>query len=209
MRRNYLILIIVLIMASGGLSFAPEPYHLVKTVFDGDTIQLDSGEKVRYLGINAPEIDHDAGSETECMAVDSKNLNDSLVRRKWVKLEFDQVRQDRHGRLLAYVFLENGDMVNALLVRKGLAHVIGVKPNTRYFTPLLREQRLAMDEKAGLWSRCSSRPETFYIGNANTLNFHRPQCPSIKKIFPGNVVRFESRHKAFWEGFSPCRQCRP
>lgn len=207
MRRKDLI--IVLLAAFIGLSFTQETYHRVKTIFDGDTIQLDSGKKVRYLGINAPEMGHEEGEEAQCMALDSKKLNASLVSKRRVKLEFDQVKEDRHGRILAYVFLENGAMVNALLVRKGLAHVTAGKSNLRYFTLLLQEQRFAMDEKIGIWSKCSSPPEAFYLASASSLTFHRPQCPSAKKIFPKNMMRFESRQKAFWDGFSPCRQCRP
>lgn len=207
MRRKDLI--IVLLAAFIGLSFTQEAYRRVGTVFDGDTIRLESGEKVRYLGINAPEIGHEEGEETECMGLDAKKLNVSLVSKRRVKLEFDQPKEDRYGRLLAYVFLENGDMVNALLVRKGLAHVTAGKSNLKYFTLLLHEQRLAMDERIGIWDRCPSQPEAFYLGSASSLTFHRPRCPSSKKIFPKNIIRFENRQKAFWDGFSPCRQCKP
>jgi micrococcal nuclease len=207
MRRKDLI--IVLLAAFIGLSFTQESYRRVGNVLDGDTIQLENGEKVRYLGINAPEIGHGEGEETECMALESKSLNASLVGKKRVKLQCDQVKEDRYGRLLAYVFLENGSMVNAVLVRKGLAHVRAEKPNLKYFTLLLQEQRLAMDEEIGIWSRCFSEPEAFYPGNANSLTFHRPHCPYVKRIHSKNIVKFESRRKAFWDGFSPCRQCRP
>lgn len=83
------------------------------------------------------------------MACASKALNRHLVAKRRVRLVFDQVRSDRHGRLLAYVYLENGEMVNAVMVRKGLAHVMAQRPNLRHFSLLLENQRKAMKEKIG------------------------------------------------------------
>ena len=69
----------------------------VREVIDGDTIVLDDGRKVRYLGINAPE-------HGQPYAREATNFNRRLVSGLSVRLEFDQERQDRHGRLLAYVY---------------------------------------------------------------------------------------------------------
>ena len=69
----------------------------VREVIDGDTIVLHDGRKVRYLGINAPE-------NGQPYAREATNFNRRLVSGLPVRLEFDQVREDRHGRLLAYVY---------------------------------------------------------------------------------------------------------
>lgn len=90
-----------------------------KAVYDGDTILLKNGMKVRYLGIDAPEMGYETEDPPERMAPEARDLNRLLVGNRRVRLEFDEIREDRYGRALAYVFLEGGEMVNALLVRKG------------------------------------------------------------------------------------------
>jgi micrococcal nuclease len=124
-------------------------------------------------------------------------------------LEFDLVRKDHHGRLLAYVFLEDGKMVNVLLVRKGLARVLAVKPNLKHFQTLLDSQRSAIRDKAGLWAKAAEQPEPVYIGNQKSYRFHRPGCSFAKGIAPANMIKFPDTSKAYWEGFSACRRCKP
>jgi len=195
----------VLLIALLTLS-AVKPY--VKQVYDGDTVALSTGEHVRYLGVDAPEIDHQGG-KSDFMAHEARELNAKLVQGKQIRLEFDQERNDRHGRLLAYVFLENGDMVNALLVKNGLARVLPKPPNLKYFSLLLDSQRRAMAERVGIWQKEPEKPERYYIGNSDSYRFHRPSCPLGKTISGHHRVRFESGYKASWEGYSPCSQCKP
>jgi len=204
-RKSYLIIIIVSLITFG---FAHPPYHQVKHVIDGDTILLETGEQVRYLGIDAPEFGHD-GEPNQFMAVEASHFNRVAVGKSQVRLEFDQEKKDRHGRLLAYVFLEDGDMVNVLLVRKGFARVLVVKPNLKYFTLLLDAQRAAMRDRIGLWSKVTEATEPFYVGNQKSHRFHRPNCLFAKEITPTNVVKFPDSTKAHSEGFSPCRRCKP
>jgi micrococcal nuclease len=200
--------LLAVITAFLSLSLAPHPYQVVRYVVDGDTIILETGEPVRYLGIDAPEMEHD-GEPNEFMALESRRLNHDTVNHNRVRLEFDQEKRDHHGRLLAYVFLQNGEMVNALLVKKGLARVLAVKPNLKYFHLLLESQRGAIKEKAGLWVKAPERPEPFYVGNPKSYRLHRPGCPLGKKISPASRIKFSDSLQAYWEGFSPCRRCRP
>jgi len=200
--------ILLTVLATLGLSLAPVSHHKVKFVYDGDTILLDSGEQVRYLGINAPEIDHEDG-KSEFMAHAARSLNVKLVKGALVRLEYDREKRDQYGRLLAYVFSENGDMVNALLVRKGLAHVVFMNQKLKHRDILLACQRKAMEGRIGIWSRPLTEEEKFYSGNRNSYRFHRPTCHFGKKISPRNLVRFKSRHDAFWDGYSPCKRCGP
>lgn len=198
----------LIILATVCLSFSAAHYHKVKSVYDGDTILLDNKKKVRYLGINAPEIDH-KGGKSEFMAHAARKLNLELVAGSWVKLEYDWEKQDHYGRVLTYVFLKNGDMVNALLVRKGMAHVLRNNLGLKYEDLLLDCQRKAMKEKLGIWSKRFKGQEKFYLGNRNSYRFHRPGCPFARKISRKNGVRFKSRYDAFWEGYSPCKRCMP
>ncbi|MBN2032595.1 MAG: thermonuclease family protein [Deltaproteobacteria bacterium] len=200
--------LILLILQATILSFPASSFVLISFVHDGDTVVLTTGEQIRYGGVDAPEMGR-KGLKGDFMALESRNYNLYLVQNAWVRLEFDKEQKDRHGRTLAYVFLEKGEMVNRLLVRKGLAFVFAKKPNMKYFTLLLDAQRQAMKEKIGIWSKALEKPELYYLGNRQSYRFHRPDCPLGKKISSANVTRFDTWQKAYWEGFSPCRQCKP
>jgi micrococcal nuclease len=180
----------------------------VKQVYDGDTLALNTGEQVRFIGVDTPEIDH-KGHKSDFLSHEAREFSARLLQGKAVRLEFDQERNDHHGRLLAYIFLENGDMANELVVRKGLARVLPKPPNLKYFSLLLDAQRRAMSERVGLWKKEAERPEPYYIGNSASYRFHRPSCSFGKTVAARHRVRFESGYKACWEGYSPCRQCKP
>ncbi|MBI2883208.1 MAG: thermonuclease family protein [Candidatus Methylomirabilis oxyfera] len=116
----------------------------VKRVYDGDTILLDDGRTVRYLGVNTPEYQ-------EPFYLKAKRLNESLVMGREVRLEFDQERADGRDRLLAYVYVGD-EMVNARLVQEGLAHAFFIGPNRKHHALLLRLQAEAQQRKVGIWS---------------------------------------------------------
>lgn len=122
----------------------------VKRVIDGDTIELLGGERVRYIGIDTPEIKH-RNAEVRKMAKIAKKINRRLVGRKEVILEYDVEKRDKYGRLLAYVFLEDGTFVNAKLIRRGYALIFTVTPNVKYADLFLKLQREARKKKRGFW----------------------------------------------------------
>ena len=209
MRFKKVIFLIILIFLQGlSLSLTSFAFHRVVFVYDGDTVLLKNGAKVRYLGINTPEIDHE-GSKSEFMAHKAKDFNQTLVKGALVRLEYDKERKDRYKRVLGYVFLQNGDMVNALLVRKGLAYVISIRPNLKYRDLLLECQRKALKESVGIWSNFFRDKGEHCIGNRRSYRFHRPDCPFAMKISQKNLIKFRSIYDAFWEGYSPCKRCKP
>lgn len=205
---NHKNLIILLFLALIGLAPSQKSKHYVKFVYDGDTILTETDQKVRYLGIDAPEVGH--GTEkSEFMALAAREENIRILGKGKVLLEFDQVKEDQYGRLLAYVYLESGEMVNALLIRKGLAHVSIKRPNLKYFRNFRQLQRMAMKEKIGIWSAPAGEEEVFYIGNRNSFRFHRPACSFGKKTASDHRLNLGSREEAYWEVFSPCSKCSP
>lgn len=206
MKRKSLIIVLFIVFIT--LSFSSFAYDRVKYAVDGDTVLMETGRPVRYLGIDAPELGRD-GREDEFLAREARDYNRSLVQGGRVRLEFDLDRVDRHGRLLAYLFTEKGVMINALMIRKGFARVMATGPNLKYFSLLRDHQRLAMSEKIGLWGQKPAREEAYYLGNARSYRFHRPSCPFAKRTSQRFLIRFENTHAAHWEGFSPCRQCKP
>lgn len=123
-------------------------------VADGDTVRvrIDGGreERVRYIGIDTPEITSD-----ECFADEAAAFNARLVAGREVRLELDADERDRYGRLLAYVY--SGDVfVNAELLRKGYAQPLTVPPNVRFADRFKHLARDARREGSGLWASCSS-----------------------------------------------------
>lgn len=126
----------------------------VVRVVDGDTIRVKIGarvEKVRYIGVNTPELHHPKRGE-EPGGREALELNRQLTLGKRARLELDVRQRDRYRRLLAYVWV--GDvMVNADLVRRGYAQVMTVPPNVRYQDLFLKLQRDARQAGRGLWRR--------------------------------------------------------
>jgi micrococcal nuclease len=134
---------------------------VVRTV-DGDTIhvRLASGvEKVRYIGIDTPEVHHPKRGE-ELGGRAATEINRRLVEDRAVRLEPDVQLRDRYGRLLAYVWVKRSDgtdvMVNAELVRLGYAAVMTVPPNVRHAELFRKLAAEAREHHRGLWARPAS-----------------------------------------------------
>jgi micrococcal nuclease len=133
---------------------SPPLEALVVRVVDGDTIvvQVEGRmEKVRYIGVNTPEVHHPIRGE-EPGGREATAVNRDLVGGKQIRLELDVQVRDRYGRLLAYVWAGEV-MVNAELVRRGYAQVMTIPPNVRYQELFLKLQREARQAGRGLWRR--------------------------------------------------------
>jgi micrococcal nuclease len=126
----------------------------VVKVVDGDTIHVRVAgrvEKVRYIGVNTPEVHHPSKGE-QPGGREAAALNRALVAGRQVRLELDVQERDRYGRLLAYVWIGE-TMVNAELVRRGYAQVMTIPPNVRHQELLVKLQRDARQAERGLWRR--------------------------------------------------------
>ncbi|MEW5910507.1 MAG: thermonuclease family protein [Thermodesulfobacteriota bacterium] len=178
----------------------------VRWVDDGDTILLEDGRHVRYIGIDSPEIGN-ASAPGEPFGKEALLFNRNRVLHQRVKLEQDVEKKDRYGRVLAYVFLPDNTFMNLQMVESGHAVVRYQKPNIRFHSMLLDAQRKAMASKKGIWSAFQEDGGIRYTGNRNSMRFHKMDCPLGKKISAGNRIGFKSRWDAFWEGYSPCREC--
>jgi len=207
MRRYIILTIISLVFILSRQTGWADSWHEVKWVVDGDTVVLNDGQKVRYIGINAPELAHDDHS-AEPFGEASKKFNALLVNRKKVRLEFDKERFDRYQRLLAYVFLKNAVFVNAELVSNGYAYLLKHRPNLKYNEILLQAQRSAMSAKKGIWQNWKENKNTV-IGNKSSYRFHLSTCPYGKRIKPRNRIVFQKKWDAYWEGYAPAKRCMP
>lgn len=122
----------------------------VVEVIDGDTIRTARYGRVRYIGIDTPELDA-SDPRVRRMAQQAREANARLVAGREVRMVLDVQERDRYGRMLAYVWA--GDVfVNAYLLRQGYAAVLTVPPNVRFAGRFLELERQARREGRGLWA---------------------------------------------------------
>jgi len=126
-------------------------YQKVRKVYDGDTVLLMNGQKVRFLSINTPEV---AGrnKEAEAGGEEAKNWLVRKLKNKKIRLERDVEKKDKYGRLLAHVFTEDGMHLNLELVKEGLATANIYPPNLKYVDEFLAVQEEAENARRGLWA---------------------------------------------------------
>jgi len=189
--------------------FADKTAHKVARVIDGDTIELENGERVRYIGIDTPETKHPS-KPVEYYGREADSANRSLVEGKEVSLEFDVQERDQYGRLLAYVYV--GDIfVNAWLVENGYAQVMTTPPNVRYAERFLELQQKAREEEKGLWGekgrsvgRESGSDTTTVFVTKTGKKYHRKGCRYLRYSRIPISLR-----EAVSEGYEPCKVCEP
>jgi endonuclease YncB( thermonuclease family) len=121
----------------------------VLQVVDGDTIVLENGEKVRYLGIDTPETG-------QPLSLEATQANNRLVGGKIVSLELGKPERDKDNRLLAYVFVDNV-LINAELVRLGYSPIKG-PVDQKYKKLFFDYQEEAFRRGSGLWSERAKNP---------------------------------------------------
>ncbi len=138
-----------------GPKVGPPREAQVIRVLDGDQVVLVGGTLVRLIGIDAPERER-PGRAAQPLAQRAKDYVSGLVLEKTVRLQYDRERYDRAGRLLAYLYLPGGTLVNAAVVRQGLARVHLHSPNMRHEEDLLAAQQEALAARQGLWQRSPS-----------------------------------------------------
>lgn len=175
------------------LSLVSESFK-VNRVIDGDTIEIEGGERVRYLGIDTPET-ADPRKPVQCFGIEASKKNQELVEGKTVRLEKDITDRDKYGRLLRYVWV--GDLfVNLELVKQGFATSYSYPPDVKYQDQFLAAEREAREAGLGLWGNCpipASPPlktqetpngECNIKGNISTSGekiYHLPDCGSYTK----------------------------
>ncbi|MDT8311938.1 MAG: thermonuclease family protein [Methylophaga sp.] len=152
--------------ADGNISFTDQPAnnaeivdidplsnryrHQVDYVYDGDTLVLENGERVRLLNINAPEIssrhrDSEQGGEA------AKTWLKQQIGNQAIYLRFDKEKRDRYDRMLAHIFLDNERHLNAEMLRQGLAALTVHPPNLLYVDEMQAAQQQAIDKQVGIW----------------------------------------------------------
>ncbi len=189
---------IILLLSIFCFYFIPqtETAKVVK-VIDGDTIVLQDGTKIRYIGMDTPERGMPLFEE-------AKKANADLVQNKEIRLVYDVERKDRYGRTLAYVHV-NTDIgnifVNAYLVREGYAKVATYPPNVKYVDVFKKLQKQAQENKVGLWAVSTKvNAEDEYSGlvvaSKNSKVYHKPDCRNAKRIKEANLIKYKNPAEA-------------
>lgn len=179
----------------------------VLTVEDGDSVTLEDGRKLRYAGIDAPEL----GEE---LSVESRAANRRLVAGREIRWRpSGDESSDRYGRSLAVAWLEADDgqeSINEKLLLRGLAHVYIKGPRSLSSTDLaklLAAQREAIESRRGIWQGVFARARRLREPLVTTrFRLHRASCSEIVSHRPGTVKDLEEE---LLRGKSFCRACRP
>lgn len=135
----------------------------VSEILDGDTVVLSTGDKVRVIGINAPETHEPLGDET------TRALT-ALVANRPLQVAVGTDKRDRYGRTLAYLNVSGQD-VGLVLVRQGLAAAVAFPPNTTRLDQYLAVEREARSARRGLWGNTYFAPRDATNPDAVTEGF--------------------------------------
>ena len=119
-------------------------------MIDGDTIELEGGERVRLIGVNTPET-VDPRRPVERFGKEASAFTRRLAEGKAVRLEYDSETRDPYGRTLAYIYLPDGTLLNAEIIRQGygFAYTRFAYRREQEFVGLEREAR---EQERGLWA---------------------------------------------------------
>lgn len=137
---------------TGEIKEIEENLFLVTRVVDGDTVELENGQKVRYIGVDTPES-VDPRKPVQCFGKEASVKNEELVLNKRVRLEKDVSETDKYGRLLRYVYV--GDtFINLELVKQGYASAATFPPDVNYSGVFKEAEKEARENGRGLWGKC-------------------------------------------------------
>ena len=146
------------------ITVAPYAKQKVKVirVIDGDTIEIEGKQKIRYIGMNTPEL-HDPRRPVECFGQVASDENKKLVEGKEIYIQRDVSETDKYKRLLRYVWINDPStatdetiFVNDYLVRQGFAQVSTYPPDVKYVSQFLEAQKEARENNRGLWKECTT-----------------------------------------------------
>lgn len=147
------LLVALALPACGGSPCGPSEAKVTR-VLDGDTVELENGDKIRYLLVDTPEV----SGGGDCYSANALQFNSDLVLGKTIQISYDVECTDAYDRTLAYVSV-NGQEVNSLLVQRGYACVLHIPPDGDARADEFKALQLeAKNAKRGLWGACDPLP---------------------------------------------------
>ncbi len=207
-----------LILLAGCSSKEITAMAVVDRVIDGDTVELNSSEKVRLVCINTPEKNEEG-------YIEATNFLKETVLNKTILLKKDVTGNDKYGRLLRYVYLEDGTFVNSLVVEKGYGKAFPYAPDTKLCPEIKISEEKAKLEKIGIWAEDEEIEEsvkeevqpdcvnlgcpegTKAVGSKNSDKWHYCNCKWAKRIKEENLVCFKTTEEAEDKGYVETQTC--
>lgn len=164
-------LALALWVCTASLVAAADPARVparVVRVIDGDTVEVavrdaagaEHTETIRLIGVDTPETVHPRVGVQPWGLEASEFTKRLLPPGEPVFLELDVEERDRYGRLLAYLYLPNGEMLNSLLLSEGLAQLLTIPPNVKHVDWFVSLQREARAARRGMWGVPAFPPGT-------------------------------------------------
>ncbi|KAL7488857.1 hypothetical protein ACHAW6_014470 [Cyclotella cf. meneghiniana] len=200
---------------------AAKKFHC-RNVYDGDTLTLENGNRVRLVGIDTPEL-----KEKQPFAVEAKEYTKKYCHGKDIWLTFDQEDEssnlDHYGRLLAFVWVDLGGQhakgysnaqwlcINEGLVASGLAYAYSPSNTKKVhnYDKMLGLQKLARQHKCGQWK---AYQDAQVIVTTNGSAFHKcrdvgSMATDCKHLARSKHLKLIPASEAYDKGLHPCRNC--
>lgn len=157
---------------------APAPTSgRVVSVYDGDTMTLESGDKIRLRWINTPEL-----RPPEDYGIEAREAAKALIMGQVVQLELGPVKRDGYGRLIAAITIDGVDLSTAL-IEQGLGHLFIIPPDSTDHSERIAAQNRARKAGRGIWS--SDR----YKGVLHITSFHANAAGDDRENINGEYLR--------------------
>lgn len=163
----------------------------VADVYDGDTVHLDGGARLRLIGLDTPELGRDGASDQPFAAAARDALRRRLAGDATLQLRYDTEREDVYGRTLAHAFFADGDSVAAWLLEQGLATLLVIPPDTWNVDCYASAEHRARAAKRGLWALPDHLPTTADALAPATHGY---------RVVRGRVLRVHDALHAVWLG---------
>ena len=230
-------LVLLLVLCQPFSSFAKDAATVVRAV-DGDTLEVALNgrhEKVRLIGVDTPEVfesqklhrdvarTHQDEKTIQALGKRASEFTKSLVHTgDQVELEYGQEPRDKYHRVLAFVWLADGRLLNEVIICEGFGNALTRYPfRTDYMERFRACERQAREGEKGLWgaglaaqepgSVSASQPTSVQSGdihgNRRSMIYHLPTCPDYGRISPKNVVPFKSEEEASKAGYRKAKNC--
>ena len=161
----------------------------LKHVIDGDTISLQDGRKVRFIGINTPELQRDQQVGEPLAREARAYLVKLLVDGPDLYLRYGVDKKDHYGRLLAHVFTIKGRNISTALLKAGLGSSVQITPNLWSYRCYLKAEKQAQENKKGIWSHPYFKPINVEKMPSSERGFH---------FVKGRISRIGKSNHAVW-----------
>lgn len=180
-------------------------YYAVTQVVDGDTIKINMGgtvETLRLIGIDTPET-VDPRKPVQCFGVEASNRAKALLSGQKVRIEQDSTQdtRDKYGRLLAYMYRDDGLFFNKSMVADGYAYEYTYDKPYKYQAEFKAAQLAAQSEQKGLWSPDTCNGKADPVAQSTGSKYYTSSHYSAKYYYPESCDGWKSLSEKYLMSF--------